>query len=82
MVGLGEKEIEVIETMQDLLDAGVQILTIGQYLQPTKKHLPVAEYIRPEQFDKYKEIGLEMGFKYVESAPLVRSSYHAEKHMI
>lgn len=81
MLGLGETEEEVIETMQDLVNAGCDILTLGQYLQPTPKHLPVKEFITPGQFAKYKEIGLEMGFRYVESGPLVRSSYHAEKHM-
>ncbi len=81
MLGLGETEDEVIETMQDLRCVGVQIITIGQYLQPTKKHLPVLEYVTPEQFDKYKVIGLSLGFKHVESSPLVRSSYHAEKHI-
>ena len=81
MLGLGETEEEIIECMQDLREVGVDILTLGQYLQPTPKHLPVAEFITPEQFDKLKEIGLEMGFRYVESGPLVRSSYHAEKHL-
>ena len=81
MLGLGETEEEVIETMHDLRAVGVSILTIGQYLQPSKKHLPVIEFISPEQFDKYKEIGLSLGFKHVESSPLVRSSYHAEKHI-
>ncbi len=81
MLGLGETEDEVLETLRDLRAADVDIVTLGQYLQPTPKHLPVQEYITPEQFDKYKEIGLEMGFKYVESGPLVRSSYHAEKHL-
>ncbi len=81
MLGLGEREEEVLETLQDLRNADVDIVTLGQYLQPTPKHLPVQDYITPEQFDKYKEIGLEMGFKYVESGPLVRSSYHAEKHL-
>lgn len=81
MLGLGETEEEVIETMQDLVNAGCDILTLGQYLQPTPKHLPVKEFITPGQFTKFKEIGLEMGFRYVESGPLVRSSYHAEKHM-
>ncbi|QTN39008.1 lipoyl synthase [Cryomorphaceae bacterium] len=81
MLGLGEREEEVLETLRDLRNADVDIVTLGQYLQPTPKHLPVQEYITPEQFDKYKEIGLEMGFKYVESGPLVRSSYHAEKHL-
>ena len=67
--------------MDDLLRANVDFLTIGQYLQPTKKHLQVVEYIKPEQFLYFKKIGLELGFKYVESGPLVRSSYHAEKHL-
>lgn len=82
MLGLGEKEEEVIETLHDLHRAKVDIVTIGQYLQPSKQHLPVYEFIRPEQFDKYKEIGLKLGFKYVESGALVRSSYRAEKHLI
>jgi lipoic acid synthetase len=81
MLGLGETPVEVLETMQDLVAVGVDILTLGQYLQPTLKHLPVAEFITPEQFDFYKEEGLKMGFRYVESGPLVRSSYHAEKHL-
>jgi lipoic acid synthetase len=81
MLGLGETPAEVLETMQDLVAVGVDILTLGQYLQPTLKHLPVAEFITPEQFDFYKEEGLKMGFRYVESGPLVRSSYHAEKHL-
>ncbi len=81
MLGLGETEQEVVETMQDLRAVHVDILTLGQYLQPTRKHLPVVEFIHPEQFAIYKETGLKMGFRYVESGPLVRSSYHAEKHM-
>ncbi len=81
MLGLGETEEEVLETMQDLRSVGVDILTLGQYLQPTPKHLPVKEFITPEKFAEYKEIGLKMGFRYVESGPLVRSSYHAEKHI-
>ena len=81
MLGLGETESEVIETMHDLRAVGVSIMTIGQYLQPSKKHLPVVEFITPEQFDKYREIGLSLGFQHVESSPLVRSSYHAEKHI-
>jgi lipoyl synthase len=81
MLGLGESEEEVLETMQDLRSVGVDILTLGQYLQPTPKHLPVAEFITPEQFLIYKDVGMEMGFRYVESGPLVRSSYHAEKHI-
>ncbi len=81
MLGLGESETEVIETMQDLRSVGVDILTLGQYLQPTPKHLPVLEFIEPMQFEKYRILGLEMGFRFVESGPLVRSSYHAEKHL-
>ncbi|NEW78510.1 MAG: lipoyl synthase [Gelidibacter sp.] len=81
MLGLGEAEEEVLETMQDLANAKVDVLTIGQYLQPSKKHLPVIEFITPEQFIKYKEIGLTMGFKYVESGALVRSSYKAQRHL-
>ncbi|MEI8117095.1 MAG: lipoyl synthase [Flavobacteriia bacterium] len=81
MLGLGETEDEVIETMQDLRAVGVDILTLGQYLQPTPKHLPVVEFIEPSQFEKYRVLGLEMGFRFVESGPLVRSSYHAEKHL-
>lgn len=82
MVGLGEKEQEVIELMKDVKQAGVQLFTIGQYLQPTKKHLEVKEYVTPEQFAKYKEIGMQMGFANVESGPLVRSSYMAEKSFL
>jgi len=82
MLGLGEKEEEVIETLHDLYKAKVDIITIGQYLQPSKIHLPVHEFINPDQFDKYKQIGLDLGFKYVESGALVRSSYRAEKHLI
>jgi lipoic acid synthetase len=81
MLGLGETVDEVIETMQDLRAVGVDILTLGQYLQPTPKHLPVVEFIEPSQFEKYRVLGLEMGFRFVESGPLVRSSYHAEKHL-
>lgn len=81
MLGLGETEEEVLETMHDLRSVGTDVLTLGQYLQPTPKHLPVAEFITPEKFEEYKVIGLEMGFRYVEGGPLVRSSYHAEKHI-
>ena len=81
MLGLGEKDEEVIKTMQDLRNVGVSIMTIGQYLQPTTKHLPVAEYVHPDKFEEFKNIGLQLGFKIVESGPLVRSSYHAEKHL-
>ena len=81
MLGLGETEEEVIQVLHDLADAKVDIVTIGQYLQPSKKHLPVKEYITPEQFAKYEQIGKELGFRHVESGALVRSSYHAEKHI-
>jgi len=81
MLGLGESTAEVIETMDDLRHVGVDILTLGQYLQPTTKHLPVVEYIKPDTFFELKEIGLQKGFRFVESGPLVRSSYHAEKHL-
>ncbi len=81
MLGLGEKEAEVIETLNDLKNAKVDIVTIGQYLQPSKNHLPVYEFINPSQFDKYKEIGLDLGFRHVESGALVRSSYRAHKHL-
>ena len=81
MLGLGETDEEIIETMRDLRSVGVSIMTLGQYLQPSKKHLSVVEFITPEQFTKYKEIGISLGFQHVESSPLVRSSYHAEKHI-
>jgi len=81
MLGLGETEEEVIEAMDDLRSVGVDVLTLGQYLQPTTKHIGVDEFITPEKFDHYKQIGLEKGFRFVESSPLVRSSYHAEKHL-
>lgn len=79
MVGFGETKIEVKETMNQIADLGVQIFTIGQYLQPTKKHLKVKEYVDKEKFDEYKDYGLSIGFKVVESGPLVRSSYHADE---
>jgi len=81
MLGLGETEEEVIQTLHDLKNAKVDVVTIGQYLQPSKKHLPVQEYITPEQFKKYGKIGLELGFRHVESGALVRSSYKAQKHL-
>jgi lipoic acid synthetase len=81
MVGLGETQSEVHATMDDLVAHGCDILTIGQYLQPTKRHLAIAEYVHPDIFDHYREIGLQKGFKFVESGPLVRSSYHAERHL-
>lgn len=81
MLGLGETEEEILETFDDLRKSGVDILTVGQYLQPTAKHLPVAEFITPEKFEYLKKVALDKGFRYVESGPLVRSSYHAEKHL-
>ena len=81
MLGLGESKEEVLEAMHDLRQSNVSILTLGQYLQPTKEHLPVHEFIHPDLFAELKTAGLEMGFRYVESGPLVRSSYHAEKHL-
>lgn len=81
MLGLGEKPEEVYEAMDDLVKNGLDILTLGQYLQPTKMHIEVAEFIHPDVFDKYREEGLKRGLKYVESGPLVRSSYHAERHV-
>jgi lipoic acid synthetase len=81
MVGLGETEDEVFEIMDDLVAHGCDVMTIGQYLQPTKMHLQVKEYVTPKQFERYTEVGLKKGFKIVESGPMVRSSYHAEKHI-
>ena len=81
MLGLGETHEEVLETLDDLRSVNVDIVTLGQYLQPTPKHAPVDEFISPEKFDEYKKYGLKLGFKYVESGPFVRSSYHAEKHL-
>lgn len=81
MVGLGETFDEVVEVMHDLVNCGVDILTIGQYLQPSKQHLPVERFYLPEEFDRFKELGLEMGFKWVESGPLVRSSYRADQQV-
>jgi lipoyl synthase len=81
MLGLGETEKEVLETMDDLLGVGCQVLTLGQYLQPGKRHLPVARYVHPDEFQQLGEIAKGKGFRFVESAPLVRSSYHAEKHV-
>ena len=82
MLGLGETRDEVVESIQDLRKSDVSILTLGQYLQPTKEHLEVVEFIHPDIFKEYKSIGMELGFRYVESGPLVRSSYHAEKHLL
>jgi len=81
MLGLGETKEEVIDAMRELREANVDIITLGQYLQPTKRHLPVVEFVTPEVFKELEVIGLEMGFRFVESGPLVRSSYHAEKHI-
>lgn len=81
MVGLGESVEEMYEAMEDLVAHGCDVLTIGQYLQPTKMHLPVSEFIHPDLFAHYREVGLQMGFDYVESGPLVRSSYHSERHL-
>ena len=80
MVGIGEKPEEVLDLMKDLVKSGCDILTIGQYLQPTKMHLPVDRFVTPDEFKMYKEEGLKIGFKIVESSPLVRSSYHADQH--
>ncbi|MFN5480518.1 MAG: lipoyl synthase [Chitinophagaceae bacterium] len=82
MLGLGETKEEVIQTLQDLTDNGTDVVTIGQYLQPTRKHLPVQRFVHPDEFNEYKAIGYEMGLDYVESGPLVRSSYHSERHVI
>ena len=81
MLGMGETEDEVLTTLDDLRTSGVEILTMGQYMQPTPRHLAVAEYVTPEKFAFLKEAALKKGFTYVESGPLVRSSYHAEKHL-
>ena len=81
MVGVGETDQEVFKTMDDLLEHGCDVMTIGQYLQPTKMHLAVEAYIHPDKFAEYKEVGLQKGFDFVESGPLVRSSYHAERHL-
>jgi lipoic acid synthetase len=81
MVGLGETQDEVFKIMDDLVEHGCDVLTIGQYLQPTKNHLDVAEYVHPDTFALYKEVGMNKGFDFVESGPLVRSSYHAERHL-
>lgn len=81
MLGLGETKEEVIQTLKDLHNNGCDVVTIGQYLQPTQKHLPVKRFVHPDEFKEYKEIGYELGIDYVESGPLVRSSYHSEKHV-
>lgn len=82
MLGLGETKEEVVQAMQDLYDNGCDVITLGQYLQPTPKHLPVARFVHPDEFAALREIGYNMGLDYVESGPLVRSSYHAEKHIV
>ena len=82
MLGLGEAKEEVVQTLKDLYNSGVDVVTIGQYLQPTKKHLRVERFIHPDEFAEYREIGYQLGLDYVESGPLVRSSYHSEKHVI
>jgi lipoyl synthase len=82
MLGLGETKEEVVQSMKDLVAVGCDVLTLGQYLQPTRKHLPVQRFVHPDEFAELREIGYELGFDYVESGPLVRSSYHSEKHVI
>ncbi len=82
MLGLGEAKEEVIQTMRDLRESDVDVITIGQYLQPSKKHLPVHRFVHPDEFAEFRQIGYELGFDYVESGPLVRSSYHSDKHVI
>jgi len=79
MLGLGETNEQILSTMQDLVNAGVEVLNLGQYLRPSKRHLPVMRWVTPEEFDFFKEEGERMGFKHVESGPLVRSSYRADK---
>lgn len=81
MLGLGEKDEEIIQTLRDLRSVDVDVVTIGQYLQPSKQHLPVQEFVTPDRFERYREIGLDMGFRHVESSALVRSSYKAQKHI-
>ena len=80
-MGLGEEKHEVLETLNDLINVGVDVVTLGQYLQPSKKHLKVVDFITPDKFKEYEIIGKEMGFRHVESGPLVRSSYKAHKHI-
>jgi lipoic acid synthetase len=82
MVGLGETVDEIYQTIDDLAAVKVDVITIGQYLQPTAKHLPVARFVHPDEFKAFKDYALQKGFKHVESGPLVRSSYHAEKHVL
>ena len=82
MLGIGEQKEEIIQTMKELVSVGCDVLTLGQYLQPTKKHLAVQRFVHPDEFAELRQIGYELGFDYVESGPLVRSSYHSEKHVI
>lgn len=82
MLGLGETRDEILQTMNDLRDVGCEVMTIGQYLQPTAKHYPIHDYIHPDVFEEYRLEGLKLGFRHMESAPMVRSSYHAEKHLL
>jgi lipoic acid synthetase len=82
MLGLGETKEEVIQTMHDLKESNVDVITIGQYLQPSKKHLEVERFVHPDEFAEFREIGYEIGFDYVESGPLVRASYHSDRHVI
>lgn len=82
MLGLGETEEEILQTMDDLINVGCEVMTIGQYLQPTKNNFPLQAYITPEKFEEYGSIGRKKGFRHIESAPMVRSSYHAEKHVL
>jgi lipoic acid synthetase len=82
MLGLGEEKHEVLETLQQLADNGIDVVTLGQYLQPTSKHLPVVRFVHPDEFAEYREAGYKMGIDYVESGPLVRSSYHSDRHVI
>lgn len=82
MLGLGEAREEVVQTLKDLANAGCDVVTIGQYLQPTKRHLPVHRFVHPDEFAEYREAGYSFGLDYVESGPLVRSSYHSERHVV
>jgi lipoyl synthase len=82
MLGLGEAKEEVMQTMNDLRESDVDVITVGQYLQPTKQHLPVHRFVHPDEFSEFREIGYQLGFDYVESGPLVRSSYHSDKHVL
>lgn len=81
MLGLGETKVEVLQTIEDIRNANVDVITIGQYLQPTQKHLPVKRFVEPDEFEEYRLFAMDLGFRHVESSPLVRSSYHAEKHI-